>query len=154
MDKTIEEVRGLSRELFPWQIEKLGLSKAVENLVDVAGDSSKIFFSSEIEDVDTLFTPEQSIQIYRIIQECISNIIKHSEAGAAKVTIEKVKNKVSLVIQDNGKGMRNIKEFVKGSINSLGMTTLRERINALEGFMDVKQNIPKGLKYQFEIPLP
>src|SRR4030095_1399333 len=85
----IDEVREISYNLRPYQLDDLGLTKAIEFILGKVAAASEIEFSSRIDSIDGLFSPEAEINIYRIVQESLNNIAKHSGASAAKISIER-----------------------------------------------------------------
>ena len=104
LDTAINELRAIARSLHPMQLEKLGLAKAIKYLLDQVDRETAIFVSSEIEDLGGTLEKSKELQIYRIFQESLNNILKHAEASAIQVSLVKLKNKVVMTISDNGKG--------------------------------------------------
>ncbi|NAS32172.1 hypothetical protein GTQ40_14395 [Flavobacteriaceae bacterium R38] len=150
VNNVIEEVRSISKALHPFQLEELGLTKAIENIINQLDEHTDIFISSEIESVEGLFSPEQEVNIFRIVQESLNNIIKHADAKAAKIEIQKTKKQIHLIIKDNGKGFDFSKKY--NDFSSLGLKTLKERTKFLEGTMKVDSEKNKGTKIEFIIP--
>jgi len=144
IDSTIEDIRTISRNLHPFQLEKFGLTKAIINLVEEVNEFSEIFFSEEIATIDAYFSEEREIYLYRIIQECISNIVKHSKATAAKITIKNEPKKVVITIQDNGIGFNFEKD--KNNLKSLGLKSLVERVDFLKGKISFDSPPNKGVR--------
>ena len=142
VDKTIEDIRSISRNLHPIQLEKFGLTKAIENIVEDLNDLTAIFFSDEIENIDNFFPKEKEIYLYRIVQECFNNIMKHSGATAAKINIKKEGNKVTITIQDNGTGFNFEKNSKKKK--SFGLKSLEERVAFLKGNISFDSEKNKG----------
>jgi len=142
VDKTLDEIRTISRNLHPIQLEKFGLTKAIENIIDDLNDLTTIFFTEEIDNIDHFFPKEKEIYLYRIIQECINNIIKHSGASAAKITIKKEGEKVTVTIQDNGSGFDFEKNLDKQK--SFGLKSLQERVAFLKGKISFNSEDKKG----------
>ncbi len=142
IDNTIEEVRSISRNLHPVQLEKFGLTKAIKNIVDDINELTDIFVSEEIDNIDNFFPKGKEIYLYRIIQECFNNIIKHSGATAAKITIKKEADKVTVIIQDNGKGFAFEQDNNKQK--SFGLKSLQERIAFLKGKIKFDAEKDKG----------
>src|SRR5262249_30656099 len=101
---TLNEVRNLAHDLRPLPIEEFGLTDSIENLVQEVAASSVIRFESRFEQVDDLFPGEQATIIYRIVQEALNNLVKHSCATSASVTIERDLRCARIKIQDNGRG--------------------------------------------------
>ncbi len=148
---TLEELRTISRGLHPATLERLGPTVAIRNMVDEVDANTTIFFTHEIEDIDIFLSKEASLHLYRIIQEVLNNMVKHAEAKAASVTIEKKKNTIEAIIVDNGKGFEN-SEKLKTS-NSLGMKTLLERAKILHSKIEIKSQINKGTTVILTIPI-
>lgn len=130
IDNTIDELRAISRNLHPVQLEKLGLKGAIESIINEVPQNSKIFFSCEIEDVNKHLNAQQQINSYRIVQESISNIIKHSDATDARVTLTKEHRFIKLIIIDNGIGFDMAKAKKK---KTLGITSIEERVSLIGG---------------------
>ncbi|UOB19043.1 ATP-binding protein [Abyssalbus ytuae] len=150
-NNALEEVRSISRALHPFQLEKFGITKAIENVIDDFDENSEIFISSNIDDISNILSPEQEVNLYRIVQESISNIIKHSQAQAARVEIEKRPKYIHLKIKDNGKGFDFSEK--NNDFNSLGLKTLKERTRFLKGTMKVESEKNKGTSLEFIIPV-
>jgi signal transduction histidine kinase len=85
----IDETRTISYNLRPFQLDRLGLSKAIEALVRSASRATNIHFTTSIADIDDSFLEELRINFYRIVQEATNNIMKHSGAGEAEIRVEK-----------------------------------------------------------------
>lgn len=148
---TLQELRAISRGLHPATIERLGPTAAIRTMIDEVDANTSIFFTHEIDNIDTLLSKEASLHLYRIIQEVLNNMVKHAEAKAASITIEKKKNSIEAIIMDNGKGFEHA-EKLKTS-DSLGMKTLLERAKILHSKIDIKSQINKGTTVTLIIPL-
>jgi len=125
VNNAIEEVRTISKALHPFQLEELGLIKAIESIVSQLDEYTTIFISSKIDAIENLFSPRKEVNIFRIVQESLNNIIKHSSAKAAKIEIDKLKNHIHITIKDNGKGFDFSEKY--SDFSSLGLKTLKER---------------------------
>jgi signal transduction histidine kinase len=142
-DQAIDEVAEISYNLRPYQLDRLGLTKAIESMLRKISASSGIRFKFDIARIDALFTPEAEINLYRIIQECANNIVKHSEATEADVTIKKEATALKISISDNGKGFRrdsNSSGFMRESggytnirTSGFGLVGISERVRILGG---------------------
>jgi signal transduction histidine kinase len=151
--KSIEDIRKISRNLHPFQIEKLGLTKALKSIVNFVQENSQLTFISKIDELRNVFSKEEAIHIYRILQETINNILKHSSATEINIQAEIVDNRFYLVVSDNGKGMPLDKEgkIYKADFG-FGLTGILERAKILGGKMEIKSNNPKGLLVNITIP--
>ncbi len=151
LNEAIEEVRSISRDLHPFQLKELGLTKSIQTVAEKADESTEIFISHEIEDVDGLFTQVKEVSIFRMVQESISNIIKHAEAQAARIEISKHGGHILLIIKDNGKGFDFSEKY--NDFKSLGLKTLKERTRLLGGIMKVLSTKGEGTTLEFNIPI-
>lgn len=148
---TLEELRSISRNLHPASLEKLGVSVAIESLVNEVDAYSSIFFTNEIENVDDLIPKENALHVYRIVQEVLTNMVKHSEAKAASVVLEKKDGIISAVIQDNGKGF-NFSDTMYET-GSLGMKTLLERAKIIHSKLKIESVKNIGTTVTLQIPV-
>lgn len=147
LNLAIEELRGISRSLHPFQLEELGLTNAIKNVLDQIDEETDIFISSELDPVDDLFSIDQQLHIYRIVQETFNNILKHANATAVRVTIIRDKKMVHLSIEDNGVGFNFSEKYQ--DFQSLGLKTLKERTATLGGIMKVDSEKGKGTNFSF-----
>ncbi|MEZ4794165.1 MAG: histidine kinase [Flavobacteriaceae bacterium] len=148
--KALEEVRAISKALYPPILKNLGLTKAITQLLYELDEETNLFVSSEIDEIDSCFTKEGVLNFYRFVQESISNVIKHSEATTLQVVILKKEREITATIQDNGKGFQNSEALRK---NSLGIKTMHERIKILGGKLTLENTNGKGSLLNANIPL-
>jgi len=87
VDSAIEEVRSISRALHPFQLQEMGITKSIQNVINQVDETTDLFISSEVNDIDNLFSQEKEVNIYRIVQESLNNIIKHAKAEAVRVDV-------------------------------------------------------------------
>lgn len=130
IDEIIENVRVISRNLHPVLFEKIGLKESILNLKDRIQNKFDLVIIDKIK-YKKSFNSNIEIQIYRIIQESLSNIIKHGKAKAAKITIKENEKIFFLEIKDNGQGF-NVKKTLN-SVNSFGLFSMIERAKLLGG---------------------
>jgi signal transduction histidine kinase len=146
---TLDELRTISRGLHPATLEKLGFTAAITALINEVDANTNIFFTNDIENIDAVLSKENALHLYRMVQEVLSNMVKHSEAKAATITIQKKEKEVVATITDNGKGFY-ISEDDRGG--SLGMNTLRERAKIINSSLSIKSEPNKGTQIQLKIP--
>jgi len=133
--QALGEVQEISYNLRPYQLDRIGLTKAVEAIVDSAETASTIEFSADIDDIDDYFPPELKINFYRIVQECVGNLVKHSGATEAFVKIELSGENLLLEISDNGKGFTPGK--TESKTGGFGLIGLAERTELLGGNIEI-----------------
>lgn len=146
---TLEEVRHISRGLYPAILKQLGLSGSIEQLLYDVDEQTDLFVSADIDDIDDFFDEKAALHIYRFVQENVSNVMKHAFAKAISVTIQQEQKTILITIKDNGKGFDVLE---KQKNNSLGLKTLQERIRILEGTLTIESNAETGTKTTAQVP--
>ncbi|CAN5873461.1 hypothetical protein BH11BAC7_BH11BAC7_16490 [soil metagenome] len=152
VNETLEEVRNISKDLYPNQLERYGLVAAVDALSEKVKETSSIFVSHDLEGFNCQIPPDKQINYYRIVQECISNTMKHSEATALRITAIAADGMIEMIVQDNGKGFDKL-TLAKKAQRSFGLLNIEERVNYLKGRFDLQTAPGKGTKYIFNLPV-
>jgi signal transduction histidine kinase/ligand-binding sensor domain-containing protein len=130
----IDEVREIAYNLRPYHLERLGLTKSIEALLKRASTSDGVRFQGEIEPIDRLFPADAEMSLYRILQEGMSNVVKHSEATEAKVSVKRSGSRVDIVIQDNGRGISSLPgNQTEAARGGFGLIGIAERARLLGG---------------------
>jgi PAS domain S-box-containing protein len=153
IDTVIENVRRLSWDLSPSSLEDLGLSAALGYLADETCRNHNIECAVVMDEIDHLFTPEIQINIYRIFQESLTNVVKHARASLVSVNVAREDGKVSFSIRDNGRGF-NLKQAMSGKVakKSLGLTAMHERALMARGSLQISSRKGRGTTIGFSIP--
>ena len=137
--QAIAEMREMAYDLRPFQLDRLGLTRAIESMIKKVSGSSEIKFSSEIDRLDKLFSKESEINLYRIVQESINNIVRHSGATEARIVIKRDGQAVQIQIEDNGRGFTlNSDQLPARQKQGLGLTGMSERARMLGGELNVR----------------
>jgi signal transduction histidine kinase len=148
---TLSNLRAISRNLHPALLEQLGLSLAITHLIDKIDEDTDSLFARTINNVDDYFKPTEALHIYRIVQELITNVIKHAEAKSVEILLLKKSNSVKLVVKDSGKGFETKNKYNTG--NSLGMKSIEERCKILKAKLNIVSKPNVGTKISAEIPI-
>lgn len=151
---TLEAVHNLAVELRPVLLDDLGLVAAaqryIENYVRQYGIKVDIDFTNLSRE---RFMPETEITLYRILQEALTNIIKHARATHIQITLCMQRSKLILSVADNGIGFcAGEFQCVKDG-SGLGIYGMKERVALLDGKFDIKSQPGKGTTITVEIPL-
>lgn len=146
----LSEVRTIAYNLRPLHLERLGLTSTIEEMIEEIESVAGIEIAYEIESVDSLFTPENEINFYRIVQEFLNNIVKHSQATKAHVTISRREPGVVLTVTDNGTGFEIEKAKEK---HGMGLSGIAERVKILGGSQAMVSEIGKGTTVTVEFRL-
>jgi len=127
----IDEIRKVAHGLRPYQLDRLGLTRALEALLEQAGTSSEIALTSEIAPLDGIFPREDEIQVYRIVQEAVGNVVRHSGAKNARVSISAPDGAVEILVEDDGKGFEPTAQ--PSGRSGMGLSGIAERVRILSG---------------------
>jgi signal transduction histidine kinase len=146
----LEEVRSISRDLYPVTLAKLGLTDSIEQLLLELDEETDLFVSVEIDDVNAHFDETESLNFYRFIQESVNNVLKHAQAKTLLVNILKQSDGIKILIKDNGQGFEVSEKVTQ---NSLGLKTMAERISMLKGSFAIKSIRTEGTSILVQIPL-
>jgi len=134
----IDEVRRISYHLHPYQLDRLGLTKAIASMFTNIQNISNIKFEIKVDDVNGLFDKEKEINIYRIIQELLNNILKHSEAAEAQIKVEIKNTELLIEAADNGRGFDF--ESAKSESKGFGLKSLENRVNLMGGKINIESS--------------
>jgi signal transduction histidine kinase len=154
IDTVIENVRRLSWDLCPSSLEDLGLSSSLGYLVDDVCRNHNIKCSVAMDEIDHLFSPETQINIYRIFQESLTNVVKHAGASLISVKVKREDGRVLFKIRDNGRGF-NLKKAMSGKVakKNLGLTAMNERALMANGSLQISSRKGRGTTIIFSIPM-
>ena len=149
----LSEVRQMSQDLRPHQIDRLGLKVAIESVADRLSETSRVPISREIDDLSGLIQPELEIHLLRIVQEVLGNAIRHSDASGIELSIGKTKDGVDLRVQDDGKGFRLEEARARRrSDGGLGLISIEERARMLGGICHFTTAPGEGTLVEIHIP--
>lgn len=141
----IDECRDIAYNLRPFQISRFGLSKTLYGIFMRISEVTDIKATAEIDDIDRLMTDEAQTNIFRVIQECVNNIIKHSGASNASLTVKNGDGIVDILIKDNGCGFESsVGAKPRDGKGGFGLIGIAERIKMLGGTYAVESSVGKG----------
>jgi signal transduction histidine kinase len=160
----IEECREIAYNLRPFQLERFGLSKTLSGIFMRIGEVTNIHATNEIDNIDDLLTDEAQVNVYRIVQECVNNIIKHSHATEAMLAVKRNGREIMLVVKDNGRGFGKETESSAGPTSTqgtaggspskrsgFGLIGIAERVKMLHGNWEIDSD--HGTSIRIKIPV-
>jgi signal transduction histidine kinase/ligand-binding sensor domain-containing protein len=149
----IQETREISYNLRPFQLDRLGLTKAVEGILRSVGSASGLRITSEMANIDDALPEELRINFYRIVQEALNNIMKHARATEIQVRINRTREHLTLSVRDNGIGFTPGGRPTKVGKSGFGLTGMEERTHLLGGEFRVSSAPGDGATLTIEIPI-
>lgn len=153
VEKCSSEIRTLSHLLHPPLLEELGLASAIEWYVEGFASRSKIAVDLQMPSGFKRLDSSVELPLFRVLQECLTNIHRHSESKTATVKVEADEHKVSLEISDQGKGMETRDSRPNGGKRlGVGISGMRERLKDLGGTLEI-HSTNQGTTVRAAIPL-
>ncbi len=154
VSKVLKTVREISHNLRPPDLDQLGLTEALRSILHTMRKSTSINVAGNIDSIDGLIRVKMEINLVRIVQEAIGNIIKHSEATECRLDITNKHDMILIEISDNGKGFDLYDDQGEGKYHhGLGLVGMTERVRILEGTFDIDSEIRKGTRIKITIPV-
>jgi signal transduction histidine kinase/ligand-binding sensor domain-containing protein len=147
----VREVREISYNLRPYQLDRLGLTAALQAMIQTASASSATMFRIEIDDVDGALRHDAEINFYRIVQECVNNVLKHSRAAEAVIQVQRNHETLVLTVHDDGAGFAPESVHSNHHRGGFGLTGISERARLLGGSAHFRSVPGRGATVKVEI---
>jgi signal transduction histidine kinase len=148
VSNTIKDVQRISSDLRPGILDDLGLAAAIEwyseEFEKRSGIKCRVSFDDSIP-----ADPQKDLVFFRVLQEALTNIIRHASASSVRIKLSRFKNSIAMSIQDNGTGML---PGIAKSGKSLGLVGMRERVRQFGGKIDIVSKKGQGTKLTIFIP--
>lgn len=152
LDSVCEQIRGLSHELHPMVLERHGLMPALRQLARSVNRRSGLEVKVIGETAD--LAPPIEAAIYRVVQEALSNVVRHAAASRAEVRLRQTEDRIYCAVQDDGIGYRPADKAAEDRYEmGLGLVGICERIDALGGDCHILSDGRKGMELSMGIPL-
>jgi signal transduction histidine kinase/ligand-binding sensor domain-containing protein len=151
--QALETVRGLAHRLTPYQLDHLGLSAALRAMVEHAAESVEIAFTVGIDDIDGLLPMEGQINLYRIVQEAVTNVVRHSGARSASVRARHDQGRIVVTVRDDGRGFIVSRDHAGNPAGGFGISGIVERARILAGRVDVVSAPGQGTRVELAVPI-
>ncbi|HEV7380725.1 MAG TPA: ATP-binding protein, partial [Dyadobacter sp.] len=142
-----KEVRSLSHNLLPAELEEQGLIVALARLSSKLNDNKSIAFTFDHNVGQKRYGTKTEFELYSIVLELANNIIKHSGATAANISLNEHSRAIHLIVTDNGSG------FDKSSKAGMGLFNIKNRVESLSGKIKINENSESGTRIEIEIPI-
>lgn len=149
-DHLLTVVRSMMRQLHPLMLDELGLKATLEDLLNHwASRHPELALTLDCPDTVDALPHAMTIQVYRIVQECITNVVRHAGASAATIRLQIDGAWLNVRVEDNGGGCEP-----KTLVSGFGVSGMRARINSLNGHFSIQTRPQQGLSMTAAIPLP
>lgn len=145
--RALAQVRDLSNLLRPSALDDLGLSAALRALAEDVSERSRIRVDLDIQTGGRTFPPEVEVVLYRVVQEALTNIVRHAKATWVRAQVASRGREVFLTVEDDGQGL------APGVEPKLGMLGMQERVTAAGGTLTIAAAADHGVRLTARIPV-
>lgn len=148
LEASTSELRDISHQMMPRALKDLGVVEAIEDMLNKSLDNTDINFNFETFGIKQRLKQNVEITLYRVCQELINNVVKHSDASEVSVQLFKAGNNITLIVEDNGKGLgQNTKK------DGIGLLNISSRLDILKGKVNFEPSPNSGTLVTVNIPL-
>jgi signal transduction histidine kinase len=147
--ETLHDVRRLAVELRPKVLDDYGLVAALERLTQTVAEQTGLAFDLEAQLGDERLPSEIETALYRMVQEALTNVVKHGQAGRVSIILARSQGSVTAVVEDDGRGFETDRIY-----EGLGLDGMRERLALLGGRLKIESRPGAGTTLAGEVPLP
>lgn len=149
VDDAVKEIRTISHNMMPNALLRSGLSSAIREFVSKLSITDELKIDLQIIGLNDRLSASTETVLYRVIQECVSNIIKHAEASHINIQLMKYDNHLNLVIEDNGKGFNT--ENIDNA-EGIGLRNIQSRVQYLNGTINIDSMHGRGTTIVVDVP--
>jgi signal transduction histidine kinase len=149
VSQAIDEVRQIAANLHPYQLDRLGLTKALTTMMRKVSEAAQLELALSLENADDALDAAGQINLYRIVQEALNNIVKHAAASEISAQLLRTPASLQLTIRDNGRGFAPAETRASG----LGLSSMAERARLLGGTLNIESTPGAGTLLTLMIPL-
>ncbi len=154
--RTINEVREIAYNLGPYHLERLGFEKSIRDMATRVAKSSGVAISTELEALDGALSSETQMSLYRVVQEALNNMVKHSRATETSIALKRESAGVRLTVTDNGRGFdpqpAKAAEVPGGARPGFGLNGMAERVRLLGGALTIRSAPEHGTTVEAYLP--
>jgi signal transduction histidine kinase len=149
LDGTCREVRHISHQMMPKSLSENGLISAIEDMLSKSLKFTGIEYQFEHQGIEERLPENLELSLYRVCQELINNVVKHSKASAVNIQLYRLRNHLVMLVEDNGKGMDEQARKQEG----IGLKTLASRVNSINGELNFEPSPHAGTVATVRVPL-
>lgn len=150
---SLGSIRALAHNLTPHQLDHLGITTALETMVDAVAETASIEMDARIEPIDGLLPVDSGINLYRIVQEALNNIVHHAGARAASVHVRRENAAVRITITDDGCGFQLQRDRRGQPTGGFGLSGMAQRTRIIGGRIDVRSSPGSGTAIELHVPI-
>jgi signal transduction histidine kinase/predicted ATPase len=148
LDEAIHELRQISHNMLPVSLSRFGLKAALETFVEQINSSRQLETKLQILGLERRLSEDMEVAVYRICQELVQNVIKHSGATSLSIQLIDHQDSLNIIVEDNGIGIRD-RDLTRG----FGFTTIQSKVNLFKGSFEIDSKPGKGAMVLVDLPV-
>jgi signal transduction histidine kinase/predicted ATPase len=148
LDEAIHELRQISHNMLPVSLSRFGLKAALETFVEQVNASRQLETKLQILGLQRRLPEDMEIAVYRICQELVQNVIKHSGATSLSIQLIDHQDSLNIIVEDNGIGIRG-GDITRG----FGFTTIQSKVNLFKGSFEIDSKPGRGAMVLVDLPV-
>lgn len=149
---TFNDVKDFIFDLRPMMLDDLGVVPTLRRYVESFQEKNGISVPITVTGVERRLESHIEVTIFRGVQELLTNALSHAQATQIQVTLDLAQEHVQAIVEDNGSGF-NVDDALNNDSGTIGLASLRERIEMLGGEMNIQSSMGRGTRIQFTIPI-
>jgi signal transduction histidine kinase len=151
-DIIIQQLRFISQSLHPQALDNLGLSHALDSFCSLMNKNKEVRIAFKTASNGQKVDREKALNVYRVVQELINNILKHAHASEVQIAYNSTPTQLIITIEDDGNGklMESLDHSRKKN-DSLGLKNIESRLNIIDGMINFTHRSPKGTIAQIKV---
>lgn len=146
----LNSIRNVAFQLLPLHLEILGVTQTIKDNIARISETNFMNIKLELDDIDEFLSPEAQLNLFRIVQEGLNNILKHSEATNATVLISESEKSIQVTMSDDGKGFTQCTG--QNEKTGFGAMFMQKRVEMLKGELKINSTLNGGTKIEITIP--
>ncbi len=152
--RALQQARRMAHNLRPGLLEELGFAEAIQASAEKAARAAGISLKLALANVDGLLPPEFEVNLFRIVQEALNNVLKHAGASELRITLSHEPDALRLIVEDNGRGFEpGLLDSAHAGQRGLGVRQICERARMLGGRADLQSRPDHGTRLTVTVPL-
>jgi two-component system sensor histidine kinase UhpB len=148
----LEGVRRFARGLRPPALDELGLAAALDAHARGLHEATGLSIRFHADELDDLLSPHAELALYRIVQEALSNVVRHAEATSARVELHRADGAIRAVVEDDGRGFEP-GQVMQSDEGGMGLFGMQERAAYVGGTVEVTSTPGRGTRVEVEVPV-
>jgi len=150
LDDGVDFKRRVVESLRPTLLDNMGLLPALRWITQETCNRAALHYSESYPEIEPLLTDDAAIMVFRLVQESLTNVVKHAHASEVRVEVATSDTELTVVVEDNGLGIASDR---RDAVGSHGLATMRHRVRSFGGDLDIDTLMPSGTRVRARLPL-